>query len=236
MSHAELKEEKKKKLYKASFYNKLSADSDTTKSGKKFDEKGMTFAVPQELYDEFKGKKFRFTNPANNKSIEAVGTDSGNLKKYGRDFDLTEEAFKAIADPEQGLVDVTIEDLGHGEAGIETKEDIMEYQKALKDKGYYEGEIDGKRGQDTVNSIRKFQQENELVPDADVGEKTKGKLFGDIISMLNPFGVKEAAAEEPTKLFKKSELGFLDGIDLGAAPSEEPIKPKSSEVFFVTIH
>jgi peptidoglycan hydrolase CwlO-like protein len=47
-----------------------------------------------------------------------------------------------------------------------------EIQSALKNAGFYAGQIDGVIGAGTKEAIRKFQEANQLTPDAVVGSKT----------------------------------------------------------------
>lgn len=47
-----------------------------------------------------------------------------------------------------------------------------EIQGALKNSGFYAGQIDGVIGAGTKEAIRKFQEANQLTPDAVVGSKT----------------------------------------------------------------
>lgn len=49
-------------------------------------------------------------------------------------------------------------------------------QKALKNAGYYQGNLDGKIGTQTREAIRNFQRENGLDSDGVVGRQTWGKL------------------------------------------------------------
>jgi murein L,D-transpeptidase YcbB/YkuD len=55
------------------------------------------------------------------------------------------------------------------EVRIPTSEEI---QTALKNAGFYTGEIDGKIGSQTKEAIMNFQKENNLNPDGAVGSKT----------------------------------------------------------------
>ena len=49
-------------------------------------------------------------------------------------------------------------------------------QKALQNAGFYHGSIDGKLGPKTVQAIKEFQSENDLVVDGKVGKNTWTKL------------------------------------------------------------
>ena len=50
--------------------------------------------------------------------------------------------------------------------------DPKQVQSALKNAGYYNGNIDGKIGAQTRKAIAKFQKDNNLNPDGIVGQKT----------------------------------------------------------------
>ena len=49
-------------------------------------------------------------------------------------------------------------------------------QKALKNAGYYQGNLDGKIGSQTREAVRAFQRDNGLETDGVVGRQTWGKL------------------------------------------------------------
>jgi len=49
---------------------------------------------------------------------------------------------------------------------------VTEVQSALKDAGYYTGNIDGKIGPNTISAIAAFQKANNLKSDSIVGAKT----------------------------------------------------------------
>ncbi|MCX5707216.1 MAG: peptidoglycan-binding protein [Candidatus Omnitrophica bacterium] len=49
-------------------------------------------------------------------------------------------------------------------------------QTALKNAGYYPGEIDNKIGSQTKEAIKKFQEANDLIPDGVIGSRTWEKL------------------------------------------------------------
>lgn len=56
--------------------------------------------------------------------------------------------------------------------GSEGLPDGISIQKALKNLGFYEGEVDGKIGPKTKEAIREFQRKNNLNVDGKVGPKT----------------------------------------------------------------
>jgi peptidoglycan hydrolase-like protein with peptidoglycan-binding domain len=45
----------------------------------------------------------------------------------------------------------------------------MEIQRALTEKGYYNGEIDGKWGASCVDALKRFQEDQKLKPDGKLG-------------------------------------------------------------------
>ncbi|MBU1726524.1 MAG: peptidoglycan-binding protein [Candidatus Omnitrophica bacterium] len=54
--------------------------------------------------------------------------------------------------------------------------DAKEIQSALKNAGFYKGEIDGAIGEKTKEAIRSFQSANDLNPDGVVGSRTWSAL------------------------------------------------------------
>lgn len=52
-------------------------------------------------------------------------------------------------------------------------------QRALAEKGFYQGDIDCALGPNTRHAIERFQAENGLHVDGRIGEDTRCKLFGD---------------------------------------------------------
>ena len=67
-----------------------------------------------------------------------------------------------------------------------------EIQTALKNAGYYTGEVDGKIGPLTKKSIKEFQAANNLEADSKVGSKTWAVLS----NYLNPQAVEPAPAKK----------------------------------------
>jgi len=45
----------------------------------------------------------------------------------------------------------------------------MEFQRALADKGYYTGEVNGVWGPESLNALKRFQQDQNLTPDGKLG-------------------------------------------------------------------
>lgn len=56
--------------------------------------------------------------------------------------------------------------------------EIKIIQRALSQKGYYSGYIDGIAGEGTYNAVVQFQTENGLTVDGQVGDATRAKLMG----------------------------------------------------------
>lgn len=63
---------------------------------------------------------------------------------------------------------------------------VSQAQQLLKDKGYYQGQIDGDFGVGTRNAIASFQRANGLTVDGKVGEQTWKKLQAPAIAETTP--------------------------------------------------
>ncbi len=63
---------------------------------------------------------------------------------------------------------------------------VAQAQQLLKDKGYYQGRIDGDFGMGTRDAIAAFQRANGLTVDGKVGEQTWKKLQAPAITELTP--------------------------------------------------
>jgi len=57
------------------------------------------------------GTKLKIVNLANNRSVIASVRDRGPNKRLGRVIDLSKSAFSDIADPGQGLINVTVKEV-----------------------------------------------------------------------------------------------------------------------------
>ena len=60
--------------------------------------------------------------------------------------------------------------------GGSTGATVTEIQRRLKSWGYYEGEIDGKYGQQTIDAVKYFQQKNGLPQTGTVDDATAEKI------------------------------------------------------------
>lgn len=102
--------EELKNLYKSgnsdvSFYDMKTSDprwGKVMRSGKMFDENAETAAVPEEAYDQLKGKFIKVT--MNGKTKVFPITDSGGFLKYNRTADLSKKAFANFADTKTGVL------------------------------------------------------------------------------------------------------------------------------------
>lgn len=96
-----------------SYYNTASCKREGTSgvwtaSGEKFDDNGLTCAMRSRDF----GKYYKVTNIANGKSVIVKHNDFGPNKKLwkrGRIIDLSEGAFRKIADVKVGIIQVKIE-------------------------------------------------------------------------------------------------------------------------------
>lgn len=62
-------------------------------------------------------------------------------------------------------------------------------QMNLKFLGYYDGEIDGIKGEKTLNAIKKYQRDNGLSVDGIAGQKTIDCLRNEIVELQKELGV-----------------------------------------------
>lgn len=107
-------------------------------------------------------------------SIEALST-TGTQTQLASTEAKTEE-------PRIRVTSVTTTNSG-GEPRLETmppsgpyKPSTKQIQRALKNAGYYTGNVDGKIGPKTKKAIREFQKANALAADGKVGPKTWAAL------------------------------------------------------------
>lgn len=96
-------------FYGSSHHGKLTA------SGQVFDKNQRTAASPLKPGTKIPvyafGTKLKVTNLENGKSTVVIINDTGSFGKLGRKLDLSERAFKDIAELKKGIVKVKIERL-----------------------------------------------------------------------------------------------------------------------------
>jgi rare lipoprotein A len=100
-------------LGECSYYNTASCQREGTSgvwtaSGERFYDNGMTCAMRSRDF----GKYYKVTNVANGKSVIVKHNDYGpnkKLHKRGRIIDLSEGAFRKLANAKVGLIQVRIE-------------------------------------------------------------------------------------------------------------------------------
>jgi rare lipoprotein A len=81
----------------------------TTASGERFNENDLTCALRKRDF----GKRFKVCNVANNECVMVRQNNFGPAKHFydkGRIIDLSKAAFSRIADLEEGIVRVTVEE------------------------------------------------------------------------------------------------------------------------------
>ena len=106
-------------------------------------------------------------------------------------------------------------------------------QMNLKFYGYYDGEIDGIKGEKTVNAIKRYQADKGLTVDGIAGQKTIDCLRNEIVELQKELGVtvdgvagnetitafnnkvgNETYSWDDIKHFKKSEFTCKCGCGL----------------------
>ena len=81
-------------------------------------------------------------------------------------------------------------------------------QMNLKFLGYYDGEIDGIKGEKTLNAIKKFQRDNNLTVDGIAGQKTIDCIRAIILPIQEELGVTvDGVAGNETITAYNNELG-----------------------------
>ncbi|MBE5796266.1 MAG: hypothetical protein E7327_02685 [Clostridiales bacterium] len=91
---------------------------------------------------------------------------------------------------------------------------VKKLQRALKNRGYYSGSIDGTYGSGTVAAVTAFQQRNGLRVDGTAGPTTQTALYGsdaldaDDYATLRP---GDSSSEVRNMQYTLYELGYYDG-------------------------
>lgn len=131
-------------------------------------------------------------------------------------------------------------------------------QMNLKYLGYYDGEIDGIKGEKTVKAIKKFQADKGLTVDGIAGQKTIDCLRNEIVEVQKKLGVtvdgvagnetitafnnkvgNEAYSWDLIKHFKKSEFTCkcgcgLNNIQLGVVKIADEVREHFGSPAIVT--
>ena len=94
--------------------------------------------------------------------------------------------------------------------------DVKTLQTALKDKGFYNGKIDGIYGKKTVSAVKAFQRKNGLKADGVAGPKTLGKLYeksnAETESPAETNPPSPQTTPEPTNAVKDEAVSYLESI------------------------
>jgi peptidoglycan hydrolase-like protein with peptidoglycan-binding domain len=96
---------------------------------------------------------------------------------------------------------------------------VMQAQQLLKDKGYYQGRIDGDFGNGTKTAIAAFQKANGLVTDGKVGAKTWGKLLAPAI----------AATPAPSNAVNEVAPTFVEIVRPEPTTTSTPTEPIATQ-------
>ena len=131
-------------------------------------------------------------------------------------------------------------------------------QMNLKFYGYYDGEIDGIKGEKTVNAIKRYQADKGLTVDGIAGQKTKDCLRNEIVELQKEVGVtvdgvagnetitafnnkvgNETYSWDDIKHFKKSEFTCkcgcgLNNIQLGVVKIADEVREHFGSPAIVT--
>lgn len=106
---------------------------------------------------------------------------------------------------------------------------VRELQEKLKEYGYYEGEIDGKFGNQTRRAVEAFQYQHGLSVDGIAGRNTLTVLYeSDEVRRAPNAATPEPEATETTLTVAMTETPAQDATFAPvetAAPSDEPMQP-----------
>lgn len=110
-------------------------------------------------------------------SSEKVGELEKKMEEFRSDLDF----YKSKVDSLEARQDTFESNLAAKQQeapapGSDTVLSAQDIQTALKNAGFYSGEIDGKVGPETDKAIKSFQETNGLKADGIVGAKTRGLL------------------------------------------------------------
>ncbi|MGN0795277.1 MAG: peptidoglycan-binding protein [Aristaeellaceae bacterium] len=96
----------------------------------------------------------------------------------------------------------------------DTGEAVKTLQRALKNRGYYSGSIDGTYGSATVAAVTAFQQRNGLRVDGTAGPATQTALYGSDALNANTYETLrpgDSSTAVRTLQYTLYELGYYDG-------------------------
>ena len=91
---------------------------------------------------------------------------------------------------------------------------VAKLQRALKNRGYYSGSIDGNYGSGTVAAVTAFQQRNGLRVDGAAGPATQTALYGSDAVDANSYPTLrpgDSSSEVRNLQYTLYELGYYDG-------------------------
>lgn len=93
-------------------------------------------------------------------------------------------------------------------------DEVKKLQRALKNRGYYSGSIDGVYGSSTVAAVTAFQQRNGLRVDGAAGPSTQTKLYGGDVIDADEYATLrpgDSSTAVRTLQYTLYELGYYDG-------------------------
>ncbi len=108
---------------------------------------------------------------------------------------------------------------------LRADDSIAGAQQALKDQGFYYGEVTGQKDADTTAAIRRFQIRNGLQVTGELNEETTRAIAADHSAQL-PATVSPVPAEKPEKETKERAENELQEVPDGSSPTEQvPVQP-----------
>ena len=143
-------------------------------------------------------------------AVTAFQTAKG-LRVDGKAGPATQRALYASSSSDSSSSTTTYDTLRPGDTGTAVKK----LQRALKDKGYYTGSVDGTYGTSTATAVKAFQTKMSITPvDGIAGDKTLSALYSssavdaDEYATLRPGDSNSAVRAMQSTLY---ELGYYDG-------------------------
>ena len=173
---------------------------------------GMTGDAVKEVQTALKNKGYYTSNVDGKFGAQTLAA----VKKFQKDNGLTQDGIVGPATKAKLLgsggtsVKPPSGTIRYGMSG----EDVKSVQTALKNKGYFSANVDGKFGVLTQDAVKKFQKDNSLTQDGVVGPATKAKLFGSSGSASTSSGVLKqgSTGEEVSRMQTRlGGLGYLSG-------------------------